>query len=296
MCESYALNHEDRDPVVVEPGSELARSLTHVAVTRRTDLHSFPDFFLIGPQRTGTTWLHHVLERHPDINMSFPKEIHYFDSLNRKGMRRFPSDELADYLQQLRAPLTTRWLRHWRAKKHLGRPYKPLLSGESTASYAALREPVITDMVRLNPKLKVIMLVRNPVTRAWSHAKKDLACRQGRRSEDVRDEEYYEFFRRTYQLRCADYVSHYNRWVEHFGEDQVFVRRFEDLKQESGSFFEEVAAFLQIDPNPFKNKWVRDAGRNSSGDTPLPEHMDQHLRVLLAEPITKIKEHFGYVW
>lgn len=43
--------------------------------------YDFPDFLLIGPQRTGTTWLHRNLILHPDIYMPPEKELYYFNNL-----------------------------------------------------------------------------------------------------------------------------------------------------------------------------------------------------------------------
>ena len=42
-----------------------------------------PDFFIIGATRSGTTFLHHLLGRHPDIFMPRTKELHYFNHEGR---------------------------------------------------------------------------------------------------------------------------------------------------------------------------------------------------------------------
>jgi hypothetical protein len=54
------------------------------------------------------------------------------------------------------------------------RLYRPLVRGEATASYATLRGDVIREITLLNPGVKAILMVRDPVDRAWSHARKDL--------------------------------------------------------------------------------------------------------------------------
>ena len=43
---------------------------------------------------------------------------------------------------------------------------------------------LIDEVVTLNPEIRVVLMVRDPVERAWSHAKKDLVRNRGRRFED----------------------------------------------------------------------------------------------------------------
>ena len=52
-----------------------------------------PNLLVIGAQKAGTTWLHHCLAAHPDVFMSNPKELWFFD-------HQQPDDDkaLADYL------------------------------------------------------------------------------------------------------------------------------------------------------------------------------------------------------
>ena len=53
------------------------------------------------------------------------------------------------------------------------------------------------------PDSKLIFLMRNPIDRAWSHAKKDLMRKQRRRVEEVSPEEFRVFFGDDYQRRCG---------------------------------------------------------------------------------------------
>ena len=52
---------------------------------------SLPDFFIIGAAKAGTTSLFALLERHPDIFMSTPKEPEFFarDDLYSKGLESY---------------------------------------------------------------------------------------------------------------------------------------------------------------------------------------------------------------
>jgi hypothetical protein len=179
--------------------------LRHVRVgSGAVDLSRFPDFLIVGPQRTGTTWIHENLRDHPDILWPRVKEVFFFSRLKAADRAKFVSADLDWYLAQFHDPL---WLRAvktaltFRSSRSL---YRPRMRGEATASYAAMDPDLIDEVVALNPQIRAIMMIRNPIDRAWSHAKKDLVRNRHRRFEDVSEREFEEFFRDPYQLRlCA---------------------------------------------------------------------------------------------
>ena len=154
---------------------DLHNKLKYVKVPRgRVDLRCFPDFLLVGPHRTGTTWLYRNLYEHPEVLLSEPKELYFFDRLKTLDDPRYRSNELSYYLRFFRDTPAS-WAR--RMAHHLGKYrelYRPKVRGEATASYAVIDRDVIAEIATLNPNLKAVILIRNPVDRAWSHAKKDL--------------------------------------------------------------------------------------------------------------------------
>jgi hypothetical protein len=104
-----------------------------------------PDFLVIAPPKTGTSWLFENLRRHPQIYMPPVKELRYFDS---KWRRR----DLAWYAAQFA-----------RARNRV--------AGEASPPYALLPDFAIELVRDLNPGLKLVFLMRDPVVRAWSQIK-----------------------------------------------------------------------------------------------------------------------------
>ena len=102
-----------------------------------------PDFLIIGTMKGGTTQLYNFITLHPDIVKAKSKEIHYFTLYYQKG------DEW--YLNHF--PQT--------ANK---------LTGEASPTYFHCAETsTIPSMIkRINPKIKIILIVRDPVERAVS--------------------------------------------------------------------------------------------------------------------------------
>ncbi len=107
-----------------------------------------PNFICIGAQKTGTTALYHILKNHPEITVSKP----------RKETKFFYRDE--EYKMGLE--FYSKYFSYGDPKKAIGEfdpdylyfPYVP--------------ERIFKD---LGPKIKFIVILRNPVDRAYSHYK-----------------------------------------------------------------------------------------------------------------------------
>jgi hypothetical protein len=110
-----------------------------------------PTFLVIGAQKSGTTSLHAYLADHPAILCATPKEVHYFDQAYHRGDRW--------YLAHL--PLAGRGIA---ARARAG--VAPAV-GEVTPAY--LFTPLVPQRAHaFDPRLKLIAVLRDPVTRAYS--------------------------------------------------------------------------------------------------------------------------------
>src|SRR5690242_4033623 len=111
-----------------------------------------PDFLVIGAQRGGTTSLYQYLQVHPFIEPATTKEVHFFDRRFHKGLAWY------------RGHFPTA-LEKYRADRLHNRLF---LIGEATPDY--LFHPHTPRRVaRILPWVKLIVLLRNPVERAYSH-------------------------------------------------------------------------------------------------------------------------------
>lgn len=139
-----------------------------------------PDFLGIGAQKAGTTWLHENLRCHPELYLPDAKELHYFDW---------------DFHQSLRS-----YAEHFRDGADR-------VKGEITPGYSILSSIRIALIKDLMPDLRLLFLVRNPISRAWSQALMNLVGRTNRRREDVSDDEFRKHFRSTRSVKRGDYLT-----------------------------------------------------------------------------------------
>lgn len=256
----------------------------------------FPDFLIIGPQRTGTTWLHAHLRYHPEIMLSEPKELYFFSSLKPPRGPRFRSNELEWYLQFFREPLWRVLLRHAMSLRLYRELYRPKVRGEATASYAALDRDVIAEIAALKPDIKAILMIRDPIARAWSHAKKDLVRNRGRKFEDVSAREFEEFFTDPYQRRCARYGEQIDNWSACLQPGHLLVGLFEDIDAQPEALLLEVMSFLGVHSD---RRYVSAAVRepvNPTASRAIPEHYRHFLEDLLKDDIQQLRERIGLAW
>jgi hypothetical protein len=278
--------------------SEAVRQrLRYVRVAHpNTTLEHFPDFLIVGPQRTGTTWLHAHLRFHPEIFLAEPKELFFFSSLKTPHSSRYESNELEWYLRFFRDP----WWRYlaktgitlWRYR----RLYRPRVRGEATASYSVLDPDVIADIAALRPDIKVIMMIRNPIDRAWSHAKKDLARNRERRVGDVSPSEFERFFTDPYQRRCAQYADNCDNWAGYLQPGHLFIRQFDDVKGHPQQLLLDTMTFLGVTSD---RRYIGDDVRRSVNPTEtnaVPDRYRDFLADLFRDDIAKCRERFGVSW
>ncbi len=273
---------------------EQRSRLNHVrAAPHNINLAHFPDFLIVGPQRTGTTWLHAVLREHPEVFLSEPKEIFYFSRLKTPELDKFESADLDWYLRFFDEKFAYWVYKQAMALRRHGRFYRARSRGEATASYAAIDPDVIEEIVVLKPDVKVIMMVRNPVERAWSHAKKDLSRNRSRPLGEVAESEFHEFFRDDYQLRCANYDRCIENWSAHLRPGHLLVGRFEDVANRPRELFLEACRFIGVsDSDRYVPESVAEV-INTTAQSPVPEKHRLYLEGLLADELAAWRERFA---
>ena len=236
-----------------------------------------PDFLGIGAQKAGTTWLHANLAKHPEIFLPKRKELHYF---NRK-----PRILLSLYKAKFRGA-------------------EGKVAGEITPAYGHLPLDTIREIHGLNPELKLLLMLRNPVARAWSGAVMELATFQGLTAKDVPEDAYLEYFESEHSTARTRYMEMLGNWEQVFPKDQLFIGFFDDLKSRPWELLLDVFRHLgvsdQVEPKDFlvkkrilpvtKNHGVAKS-RGTAGD--MPGFAADFLGKMYKDEIAALKARFG---
>lgn len=282
-------------PESIEQARKRLGDLRHLQVRNatRVRLDRFPDFLILGPQRTGTTWLYHNLKKHPQIALPRKKETYYFTTLGRPEHRHFECKYLDDFLETHLVERPRHVLkRHYDSLRKCGELYRPKVRGEATATNALLKPEIIAELVSLQPELKAILMLRDPIERAWSHARKDLVRKFGRKPEDVSAEEYAKFFRASGQRGLAGYTTQLRSWTAALKPGHVFVGDFSMIGGSPRELLTGLQQFLDVRSGPkYFNRHLEErinpAGSEGGG---VPTAAREKLEELLAEEIAEYAE------
>jgi hypothetical protein len=145
---------------------------------------------------------------------------------------------------------------------------------------------LVEEIAVLRPDVKVLLMVRHPVDRAWSHAKKDLVRNRGRRADEITDAQWSAFFRDPYQLRCARYEENLAVWRECFGDANVFVGTFEEVESRPADLLRRVTRFLGVsDDERCVDPELLRSVVNPTGRAEVPERFRHELTALFAREI-----------
>jgi len=255
--------------------------------TENPDLSLFPNLLYLGPQRTGSTWLHANLARHPEVHLHRDKETFYFSTLGNPAAPRYRYDYLEDYLDSFRENTGALLLKHYHALRRCGSLYRPRVRGDFTASYSVLDENVIAQILRLCPEVRGIMLVRDPVERAWSHAKKDLVRGRDRAAGD---DELLAFISSPDQLARADYRAAIGRWTRHLAPGHLFVAPYERIADDPGALLDEIEVFLGIRRLGGASSRHVTTRQNVTAGGAVSETMRRQIETVLSPAIASCRE------
>jgi hypothetical protein len=242
----------------------------------------FPDFFCIGPQRTGSTWLHASLVRHPEILRHRDKETFFFSTVGNTSSPRYRYHDLQAYLDSFKDTFGELLLKNYHALRRCGQLYKPHILGESTASYCVLDPLVLEDICTINPNIKIIMLLRDPVERAWSHANKDLVRDTGKAATD---DQYLDFFSRPDQLARADYQAIIERWSGFLKPGHILLAPSARIESDPAGLVSEVLGFLGASDRHAASARHLVSRQNPTAGESIPANLRKELEGVLGHRI-----------
>lgn len=264
-------------------------------------IRPLPDFLVIGTKRGGTTSFYFDLIEHPAIVRLFPpplpgikpdatKGVHYFDSNYTRGENWYRS-----YMPSLGARAV-----------HAARLHDPVLTGEASPYY--LFHPDAARRAHaLIPDAKIIVLVREPTMRTYSHWKerrrggaeplefeaaldaepKRLA---GERERLMADPSYasYAWEQQSYATQSI-YSPSLRAWSDLYGHEQVKVLSSEHYYANPAAALRGVDTFLGLTPRTQSSGKVR----NAAPGEPLPETVRSRLGSEFAESNAYLLATYG---
>ncbi|SDX00012.1 sulfotransferase [Thiocapsa roseopersicina] len=274
----------------------------------------FPNFMCIGAQKAGTSWLADKLRKHPQIEIR-RKEVHYFDKdyflnpplLARTRDPRFWKSLYSSIGRDLRKLSASQLA--WDMRYHLGerndewyaslfKASPNLVTGDMTPAYSALDVSTIAHIAKLMPDLKIILLLRNPIERAWSAAGMNVRKQRfgfeaaNGQMNELTAADYIQYFELPWVVRRGDYISMINNWERFYPREQMFIGFLEDIKQRPNEFLSDVCGFLGVDPSPTTPKNVSTPS-NVGNNPEMPIEIGRYLAQTYEPNIQTLASYFS---
>jgi len=217
-----------------------------------------PNFFIVGAAKAGTTSLYHYLNSRSEVYMSPVKEPHYFSKdiryknfneeyrkstfininnyLKNENLEQehitFIEDE-EDYLELFREANTEKLL------------------GEISNGYL-YSEVAAKEIYKFNKKAKIIIILRNPIDRAFSYWLMDLrgkdVCRRSFIEAIVEDQRVVEkgWGKSHLYVELGLYYDQIMRYMNIFPEEQLLILLYDDMVENQNKFYQQICQFINI--------------------------------------------------
>ena len=222
-------------------------------------------FLICGTQKGGTTALADYLRKHPELFLPKQKELHFFDDENQDWAATNYEHYESCFCD---APSAA-------------------ICGEATPIYMYW-DPSPARIWNYNPAMKLIVLLRNPISRAYAHwametrrGQETLPFEDALIQEEARCRKTLPQQHRVFSYQDRGFYSQQIRRLWHFfGREAVLVIRQEALRADPMGTLNHICQHLGVKPMPEVE--------------PLQSHSGQYKEPLSKEALIQLKKHFRW--
>ncbi len=213
------------------------------------------DVFHIGPQKSATSWLYYCLKEHDEVTVAKTDAVHYYDIFYHRGRawydQRFPASQKGQQVIDF------------------------------TPSY--IRSPWAPRRIyRDHPEAKLILCLRNPVDRAFSHYWHEKK-KQKIAFEFAEVLENYDLF--SSWIEPGLYAQHIERYLQFFDREQFLFLEFEQLESNPDQFLRNVLEFMNVDTDFTPSLLQEKVNRAGSRQNFLNEQWKAFKRFFRTSPL-----------
>jgi hypothetical protein len=202
----------------------------------------WPDFYLVGAAKCGTTSIYEHLKKHPQVYLPEMKEPNFFAAPAPPGEPAFDVPRCSNLEEY----------------QHLYRKARGFSAiGDASNSYL-WDEHAPGRIQEICPHAKIVIMLRDPVVRAHSFYLMNL--RSGDDSSPTfrqaleldRERSKSSWFTSWLYVEGGMYYAQVRRYFETFGKDQVLVLFFDDLVKDPTPLFAQIAGHIGVEADPFE--------------------------------------------
>ena len=263
-----------------------------------------PDFLCIGAEKAGSTWLYQRMREHRQVAATPLKELNYFNAIdlgvdtrlrgqvfgkhwiNLMWRRAFRHRFIPDMFRRDFDPL--RWYLHYFFGRRSDDWYRALfrhgpgeVSGDFTPNYSALSHAGVARAHAAVPDARILLIMRDPIDRAWSAAKMNLSGKPGRPLETISEREFSVYLSGDRDRALGDYAEMLDTWSAAYGSERILNGFYDEIVSEPEALLRRVCEFLGIDWDPILGSKARTVVNRAGDVSPVPAFAQELLACLL---------------
>lgn len=219
---------------------------------------AIPNFFIVGAAKAGTTSLYHYLAQHPEVYMSPIKEPNYFSTdIDINAIRPQVKEriKLLNIDEFIKGPMKTNIHRAFITQES---QYLALFRnvnsekaiGDASASYL-YSQVAANNIHRFNPEAKIIIVLRHPVQRMYSHYLMDrrMAVTTIDFEQAIKEDQNNpskSWGSKSLYFELSEYYEQVKRYYDVFPSSQILVLLSDELRADAKSTIKRIFRFLEI--------------------------------------------------
>jgi len=167
------------------------------------------------------------------------------------------------------------------------------LKGEVTPSYSILEKEDIQEMYRLAPDTKLILLLRNPIYRAWSQYLHQRRKIKGYETMEIDIEAAIRFMKSKDQVLRSDYESMIANYLSVYPKAQLFIGFFDDIAKQPDKLMHSIIDFIGGNTEYISEYLDLKQKFNVNKKIEMPKEVFEFLKAKYREPIERLALKFG---
>ncbi|MBB4062407.1 sulfotransferase domain-containing protein [Salinibacter ruber] len=197
-----------------------------------------PDFLNLGVARCGTSWLHNLLDSHPNVYVpKRRKEVHFFCNHYEKGLE---------------------WYKGFFPQKEYEDRYHAV--GEVAVHYLMDHNKSAKRIADVGSVERIMVMVRDPVERAWSHYHWKTGVNESSKTLREKAKEVPMI------INSGLYATGLRTYENYFDRSNILILKSEESFQNVDKTKKRVANFLNVD----EEKFPEDAGKERVNEQAAP--------------------------
>lgn len=277
-----------------------------------------PNFLCIGAQKSATSWLNEVLKQHPQIWLPPVKELHYFDHNYVTDNQNWTKAHITSGVKQSlfwycnnlankdnfdigfvkylssyvgQDMFTEKWYKRIYRRGHL----KNMVRGDITPEYSTIpMEGIEYVKELLGEDLKLIYIIRDPVSRGLSQFKMNISRLPNVNPDNLSEQDWKDRFYSQLPVikNRGDYKQYIPNWEKVFGSENILYIPYKNIRNNPLGVINTTCTFLDIKENQLQEKELNKTVHKTK-EVKLPEFIKGVLEPELESQYTYLESRFG---